>query len=465
MIYALQTRWRLHGRVLLYYGLRNKEKLLQNRITLSRRQAEIVRALPGPLGEREKKLLSPYLGEQIVPESELRTTPTSLSEARFCTNCMANDFFIPGIEFDEQGRCPLCQTADEAKALKSIVPTVEEIPRAKHSRFDVALFYTGGKDSSFLLYYLSKVKKLRVLALTWEIPFASQNAKQSMENAKKYLPNVEFMTRTMSRAALKPIYQKLWELSGNPCACPSLAYVLFYPELVESRVPYFIVGNEPAQLLGLYYNNMAPRYTYALASRKTVPFWINAGRILTLHPPLRQGQMQTLFTMRQLTGRGAWIRKLASYSNELAENVIRAIGEEPLLTEPLSRAIRRSSWSGRVPAFVQLDFDTICPGGYDWTRVKEILIAECGWVPPDDAGKALHTSCCIERCKEYSQFRRFYHCESQVIPFSALEICLAARNKNLSREEAAYEMEHVLGFSLEEVAECSIVREYLEEQR
>ncbi len=63
----------------------------------------------------------------------------------------------------------------------------------------------------------------------------------------------------MSRTDLEKIYAQLYKLSGNTCACPSLAYLLFYPELVANRVPYFLVGNEPVQMLGLYYNHIAPK--------------------------------------------------------------------------------------------------------------------------------------------------------------------------------------------------------------
>ena len=47
-----------------------------------------------------------------------------------------------------------------------------------------------------------------------------------------------------------------------------------------------------------------------------------------------------------------------------------------------------------------------------------------------------------------------------MIPFSALEIAIASQNKNLSREEAIAEMKNALGFSLEEIPECAIMREY-----
>lgn len=461
-MYVLQNRWVLEDRTLIYYGLRNKEKLFHNRIKLSRKQASIVAALPKELSEFEKKHLGALLGAQIVLESDLRRTPLSIQEAVFCTRCIANDYIIPGLEFDDQGLCPMCQTAADTESLKSIVPLIRDIPRAKRSRFDVGLFYTGGKDSTFALHHLSKVKGLRVLAMTWEIPFQSENAKKSIENAKKQFTNVEFITRTVSSDDLRRIYRKLYALNGNPCACPSLAYLLFYPELAANRVPYFLAGNEPAQMLGLYYNHMAPKLAYTFADNRVLQCILNIGRILTLHPPLRRGQLHTLLTMRQLAYGNRWSKKIMRYSNELVEHVVTAIQEVPALLPPLRRAIRRSSWSGNIPAFVHLDFDDICDGCYNWNAVKKMLVDECSWVPPGDAGKGLHTSCNIEKCKEYTQFQRFYACKSRIIPFSAIEISLATRNRNLSREAAIIEIENFLGFSLAEIPEYRQMCAFLE---
>jgi hypothetical protein len=47
-----------------------------------------------------------------------------------------------------------------------------------------------------------------------------------------------------------------------------------------------------------------------------------------------------------------------------------------------------------------------------------------------------------------------------MIPFSALEIAIASRNNNLSREEAISEIKASLGFSLGEIPECAVMREY-----
>ena len=70
------------------------------------------------------------------------------------------------------------------------------------------------------------------------------------------------MSRSVKCDDLKKIYRKLYELNENTCACPSLAYVLFYPTLVAEKVPYFLAGNEPAQMSGLFYNGMAPKIAY-----------------------------------------------------------------------------------------------------------------------------------------------------------------------------------------------------------
>lgn len=462
-MYELQNRWRLEKSVLRYYGLRNLPNMLKNTVKLTKKQCAVVKRLPCELSIGELKLLKGLVGVQIVRSEDKKRTPASLDEARFCTGCVANDFMIAGLEFDEAGRCPICQSADKTKDLKSVVPVKNTFPRSEKSRFDVSVFYTGGKDSTYLLYYLSKVSGLRVLALTWEIPFMSECAKKSIENAKRAFDNVEFIGRKIADSDLRKIYSKLYSLSENTCACPSLAYVLFYPELVINKVPYFVAGNEPAQMLGLYYNRIAPRIAYTFADNKPLNFLINVGRVLTLRPPLKRGQFHALATMKQLAYGDNFFKRMSGYSDELVSNVCKAINEVPNITKPLKKAIKSSSRTGNIPAFVHVDLNDICGGVYEWSKVKTILTEECGWVAPEESDKGLHTSCNIEKCKEYSQFQRFYRMRSTMIPFSALEISIASRNRNTPRDKALAELKGSLGFSLDEIPECAVMKEYIKE--
>ena len=132
------------------------------------------------------------------------------------------------------------------------------------------------------------------------------------------------------------------------------------------------------------------------------------------------------------------------------------------MLKPLKKAIRISSWTGNIPAFVHIDFDEISGGVYDWKKIKDTIVNECGWVAPEENDKGLHTSCKIEKCKEHSQFVRFYNMENTMIPFSALEIAIASSNGSISREDAMQELNLSLGFSLEPIPECAIMKEYLE---
>jgi len=456
MKYFLQSRWKVCKKKLVYYGMRNK--LFTNEIKLSKKQRDIILSLPRELSSLEEKVISRFLNKEVVLEKDIKKIPKSLDEARFCSNCIANDFIIPGLEFSSDGKCPMCQTEEETKELRSVLPILETIPRTKKSRFDIALFYTGGKDSTYLLYYLSKELGLNVLALTWEIPFMSTSAKKSINNAKEKMKNVEFVSCKMSDKDLQKVFKKLYALNGNTCACPSLAYVLFYPLLVNYRVPYFVAGNEPVQMQGLYYNGLAPKIAFKFAENKFLNGLFNIFRILTIKPPLKKGQIQTLMTMKQLAY-GDGIKKYFGYRNELISNISLSLQEVNHLLKPLKRSIHFSSRTGNIPAFIHIDMDKINNGVYDWHKIKDVIIKECGWVGPED--KCLHTSCSIEKCKENTQFKRFYNMESRMIPFSALEISLASRNKNISRLDAIKELQSNLGFTLEEVKECQIMRDYL----
>lgn len=51
--------------------------------------------------------------------------------------------------------------------------------------------------------------------------------------------------------------------------------------------------------------------------------------------------------------------------------------------------------------------------------------------------------------------------KSDMIPFSALEIALASRDGNITKEQAIEEMKTALGFTLDEIPECQIMKEYL----
>ncbi len=465
MFYHLQHRWRLEEKTLVYYGMRKMPYLFKNRIRLQNKQLRIVSSLPRDLSDQDMAMIKNMIDQGIVvTEDQLKRMPLSLDDAQFCQTCAANDYTIPGLEFNCEGLCPMCETKDDTDHLKSVLPVKNRFEHQKHRRFDVALFYTGGKDSTFLLNELANHQQLRVLAMTWEIPYMSESALESIRSAKKVFKNVEFVSRKLNQKDLEAIYQTLYDLEGNTCACPSVAYVLFYPDLVSEDVPYFVLGNEPVQMKNLYYNHVAPKMAFDPKVHRALLVGINLLRCLTLRRPLRQGQVHALFAMRELAGGRNLIKRLSGYENTLVEHVKTALRSAPNLLKPFKKAIRRSAFTGRVPAFVHVDFNDVSKTGrYVWSEIKEMIKEEAGWIEPKMSSKGLHTSCDIESCKEHTQYVNFLNMTSTMIPFSALEIALASSTMNLSREEAIQETKKHLGLTIDQRTGCLLMDELIKE--
>lgn len=116
-----------------------------------------------------------------------------------CTRCIA-DTTIPGIKFNTQGVCSLCEFHDR---LDAIYPENEEaieklnkwllkIKRtSKNKTYDCVIGLSGGRDSTYLLYLAVKVWRLRVLAVHFNDGFDNPIATENMLNATRIL-NVDF---------------------------------------------------------------------------------------------------------------------------------------------------------------------------------------------------------------------------------------------------------------------------------
>ena len=463
---VLQSRWRIEGRQLVYYGLRCPPHTLRGSYHLNGYDVALLSSLDGqrtledcPARHRLEKFIR--MGAVIDAES-VRKAPVSLEEAAFCVKCAANDYAIPGLELDEYGLCPMCATAHHFKDHKNVMPVLARIPTSPGLKYDVAVFYTGGKDSSYLLYHLARVQKLRVLALCWETPFMSDWARESIQNARSRLPDVDFLVEAAPEEDLRRIYRKSYALQKNVCICPSVAYVLFFERLSAWKVPYLVLGNEPAQCKNLIYNRMSPAFYFRPGIQALARFGFNAGRVLTLCRPFRPGQMECYMAVRQLAfGRSA-VTGLLKYKNQLVENTCTSLGEAPEFLAPFRAAVKSAWRKAALPALVHIDFNDAAGGVYDWSAVKALLSREIGWVDAPAEGKGLHTSCKIERCKEWSQFTRFLNMESTMIPFSAIELSLASAAGSVSREQAKNELQLHTGFTTEEPPENRLVMDFLE---
>jgi len=98
-----------------------------------------------------------------------------------CKRCILPETYA-GLTFDHKGICNYCkawkdpQYEGEGKLIELI-----KSMRA-NSKYDCAIGFSGGRDSTYLLYYASKILKLKVIAFTIDNGFMSKEAIRNVHN-------------------------------------------------------------------------------------------------------------------------------------------------------------------------------------------------------------------------------------------------------------------------------------------
>ena len=131
-----------------------------------------------------------------------------------CKNCSLPTNF-PGIKFDAEGVCSICQQFDKKSYLKDIasahdqliqtISYVKEVGKKKLSAYDAVVALSGGKDSCFTLKYLVEKHKLKCIAITVDNGFLSE---QSIVNSQLLCDalGVDFLLWKPKTSLMKALY-------------------------------------------------------------------------------------------------------------------------------------------------------------------------------------------------------------------------------------------------------------------
>ena len=120
-----------------------------------------------------------------------------------CTRCIM-DTTVPGITFAANGECNFCSLHDKMadefplgeKGKAILSQLVAKIKSAgKNNKYDCVLGISGGRDSSFTLYYAKKILGLNPIAVHFNDGFGNPIAGENMVKACKKL-GVELRTIT-----------------------------------------------------------------------------------------------------------------------------------------------------------------------------------------------------------------------------------------------------------------------------
>ncbi len=181
---------------------------------------------------------------------------------RRCTRCVLPESF-PHISFNDEGVCNFCQgfkgqeklQEDKAAYLIKFKDLIEQM-RGK-SDYDCTVSYSGGKDSSYTLYVLKEVFKLRVLALVFDNGFISPQAFVNIDSLTSKLgvdcqiikPNFRLMKSIFCHAVENPMYSpKTLERASTICtSCIGLIKFIFLKIAIEKNIPMMGWGWSPGQ--------------------------------------------------------------------------------------------------------------------------------------------------------------------------------------------------------------------------
>lgn len=159
-----------------------------------------------------------------------------------CIRCV-NDKTVKKIKFDQNGLCSHCTCYDKYKDRLKDYDRLEKLFLKKISKegeydYDVALGFSGGKDSTYVLYKLVKEYRLKVKAYTLDNGFLSDEARGKIDRLVKEL-GVEHEYVECDMEVLKKTYKYIVSHYLSPCiACSFLGYAVMinYASKVNARV-------------------------------------------------------------------------------------------------------------------------------------------------------------------------------------------------------------------------------------
>jgi hypothetical protein len=316
-----------------------------------------------------------------------------LSGRQMCTKCVLTNSF-PRLTFDEQGVCSICREYDSWTSgwqsrlpqQRKILDKICERAKSKHKEFDALVPYSGGKDSSFVLYVAKKELGLNCLAYTADNGYLSEHAKSNIDKTCRKL-GVEHIYYRFNTELMNRLFALFVRKTGYPCsACMRAITVGIYKLADMYDVPIVIQGTSLRTELPLS-REMAEhgRLPHVRAVLKDEPIVAECRRMLCdMSLGRKIGHVLFRLTGRKRPITYAWFN-LAEYIN------------------------------------------------WNYSIILETIRKELDWAAP---GETEHMDCLIHPIQKYIQIRRFPDLDLDRLRFARLIMA-----GQMTREEALRKME------------------------
>ena len=175
-----------------------------------------------------------------------------------CRRCLlpAGRFHV---RLDASGLCNYCRQWDEARVslfdFERNRPLLVDRLRQYRGRFhyDAAVGLSGGKDSAYVLHRVASAYDANVLAITFDNGFLSDRAWSNVREIARTSGIDHFVYRP-DWEAYREFYRATLRRLGDPCvACSIGGYILSVRGCRDLRIPFFVHGRSPMQMLRHWY--------------------------------------------------------------------------------------------------------------------------------------------------------------------------------------------------------------------
>jgi hypothetical protein len=164
------------------------------------------------------------------------------------------------------------------------------------SNYDCLLLYSGGKDSTYMLYLLSEKYDLKVLTVTIDTGLHSHFAQENISAAEQYF-HVEHLTVAPENNFYMRLYSYLLTHSSNQtycenvCSfCSTVMHSIGLNVAVEKKIPFVAIGYSPDQEVRSNRYEVPPE----VLTRSWVPPFLN-------QDPFIQGDQQYFWDPQKST--------------------------------------------------------------------------------------------------------------------------------------------------------------------
>ena len=153
-----------------------------------------------------------------------------MPDVRRCTQCILPAIY-PNIRFDEHDVCNFCLAAlkekkGPQKRSKSELDRIINAYKGKSNKYDVIVGLSGGKDSSYVAYYIKTEYDVKILGMNYDIGYRSEYAVQNLETLADKL-DINLLTIRPNTNFIKKLFAHFLRKRGEFCSvCNNLGYLI-----------------------------------------------------------------------------------------------------------------------------------------------------------------------------------------------------------------------------------------------